>query len=261
MRTILPLVNMLALVITVLINYLSNTGVFNGHTMATVSERYANFFTPAGYAFSIWGLIYLGLLGFVIYTGRSLFTRKEVDPVLFNIKWLFLLSCLANSGWVIAWLNDYTGLSVLIMIVLLVVLLRIVLVTHAQQNRTSLAERLFVRAPFALYAGWVSVALIANMAAWLTKVNWDGWGISAEAWTIVMISVAGLVNVLMVLARRLPMYGLVGIWALMAIAVANRVDGSSNVVYASYIVAGIILLSIVIHAVKNRRKYQKKALV
>ncbi|WP_222867764.1 hypothetical protein [Sphingobacterium phlebotomi] len=76
MKTILPIANSLALIITIFVNYYANTGIFDGNTMGTVSDRYANFFTPAGYAFSILGLIYLGLLGFVGYTG-AVFLRKR----------------------------------------------------------------------------------------------------------------------------------------------------------------------------------------
>lgn len=254
MKTILPIANGLALIITIFVSYYANTGIFDGNTMATISGRYANFFTPAGYAFSIWGLIYLGLFGFVLYTGSSLFTKKEADPILFKIGWLFVLTCVANSLWVVAWLNDYIGLSLIIMVVLLACLLRIIVATRMELDHHPLRRYLFVFWPFALYAGWISVALLANIAAWLTKINWDGWGISAVTWTIVMIGVAGLVNVLMIVTRNLREYGLAGIWALIAIAVANNTDnGDSTVVYTCYIVAFVILVFMMINAVKNRR--------
>ncbi|PRD45520.1 TspO/MBR family protein [Sphingobacterium haloxyli] len=254
MKTTLPIANGLALILTIFVNYYANTGIFDGNTMGTVSDRYSNFFTPAGYAFSIWGLIYIGLLGFAGYTGRSLFTKKEPDPILFKIGWLFVLSCLANVLWIVAWLNDYIGLSVIIMVVLLVCLLRIIAATRMELDHHPFKIYLFVFWPFALYAGWISVALIANTAAWLTKINWDGWGISAVTWTIIMIAVAGLVNIFMIVTRNLREYGLVGIWALIAISVANNTaDGSSTVVYACYIVALAILIFIVRNALKNRR--------
>lgn len=253
MKVALPVANMLALIITILINYVGNAGIFNGQTMATVSDRYANLFTPAGYAFSIWGLIYIGLLCFVIYTGRSLFGSKQADPILFRVGWLFVLSCLANSLWVVAWLHDYIGLSVLVMIALLAVLLRILALILSAHTAEPLRTRLLVRLPFALYTGWISVALIANVAAWLTKINWDGWGITVEVWTLVLIAVAGLANVWMVLRRHLFGYGVVGIWALIAIAVANDREGSSTVVYVCCVVAVLICLSLTIRAVGHRR--------
>lgn len=251
MRTFLPIANTLALIIAILFSYLGNAGIFNGNTMASVSERYPNFFTPAGYAFSIWGLIYLGLFGFVLYTGSGLFAKKEPDPMLFKIGWLFSFSSLANSLWVVAWLNDYTGLSVIIMFALLASLLKIISVTRMRLDNQPFRRYLFVFFPFALYTGWVSVALIANVAAWLTKINWDGWGISAVVWTVIMVAIAGLVNVLMVVTRNLREYGLVGMWALIAISVANNTDrGSTTVVYACYIAAFFILVTIVINALK-----------
>ena len=76
MKRILQIANGFFLIITVIINYLSNTGVFNNNTMGSVSVRYQNLFTPAAYAFSIWGLIYLGVFGFIIYQARSLFKKK-----------------------------------------------------------------------------------------------------------------------------------------------------------------------------------------
>jgi len=83
MKKIYQITNGVALVITVIINYLSNTGIFNGETMATVSAKYQNLFTPAGYAFSIWGLIYLGLFGFVIYFGPFVRQTNEKEKVFY----------------------------------------------------------------------------------------------------------------------------------------------------------------------------------
>jgi len=251
--TILLVANGFALLVTIIINYLSNTGIFNGNTMATVSDKYANYFTPSGYAFSIWGVIYLFLLGFVLFTTRN-FVRKKDNLILFKIGWWFALSCLANSLWVITWLNDYTGLSVLIMMVLLITLLKIIINTRMELDHQPFKKYIFVYWPFAIYFGWISVALIANIAAWLTKINWSGWGVSEIPWTILMICIAGLVNIFMIVTRNLREYGLVGIWALIAIAVANvEVEGATSVVYACYAVSAIIFISIVINAMKNHQ--------
>lgn len=252
MKTIFPIANIIALIITVVVNYLSNTGIFNGNTMSTISDRYANYFTPAGYAFSIWGLIYITLFGFVIYTGRSLFTKRDTDLILFRIGWVFVFTCMANAAWVVAWLNDMTGVSVLIMIALLLGLLRILRITQEDWDYRPLPGYLFVRLPFALYTGWISVALIANAAAWLTKTGWEGGDVSTATWAVIMIVVAGLINIAMVISRHLLAYGLVGIWALLAIAVANNnPTGSTTVVYACYIVAAVILIAILFRAIRK----------
>lgn len=255
MKKSLPIANGIGFLVMVVINYLSMTGVFNGNTMETMSDKYFNSFTPAGYAFSIWGLIYLGLLGFLIYTGRSLFTKKDADSNLLKIGWWFVLSCLANILWVISWLYDYTGVSVLIMIFLFGCLLKIIFNTRMELDYHPLKKYLFIFWPFAVYAGWISVALIANIAAWLTKINWNGWGISNTIWTIIMIGVAGLINIFMIKKRNLREFGLVGIWALIAIAVSNNNnDGNSVVIYSCYAVAVAILIFIGSSSMKNKQR-------
>lgn len=259
MKKTLPVANGIALMITVIINYLSNTGVFNGNTMKTVSGKYFNYFTPAGYAFSIWGLIYLGLLGFVLYTGRSLFNKQKESPILSKIGWWFVISCFANSLWVLAWLYEYTGISVVIMVVLLISLLRIVVNTRMELDFHPFRNYLFVFWPFALYSGWISVAFIANVSAWLTKMNWSGWGISPVIWTIMMICIAGLVNIYMVSTRNLREYALVGVWALMAISVSNRANGGAeSIIFTCYAVVIILLVFITINGFKNRQRTFEK---
>jgi hypothetical protein len=132
MKKTLQVSNIIALIITLVMNYLSNTGIFNGNTMATVSAEYQNFFTPSGYAFSIWGVIYLCLAAFIIHQSKGLFTSGEIPAVVSKIGWLFVISCVANCAWIVAWLYEFTGVSVFIMAVLLFSLLRIVMVTRME---------------------------------------------------------------------------------------------------------------------------------
>ncbi len=250
MKKILPVANGVALIVTILVNYLSNAGILNGNTMKTMSDKYFNYFTPSGYAFSIWGLIYIGLLGFVIYTGRSIFKKKK-DLILEQVGWWFVISCIANSLWVVAWLYDYTATSVFIMALLLISLLKIVVNTRMELDTHPFRKYLFVYWPFALYSGWISVAFIANIAAYLTKIHWTGWGISDVSWTIVMVVIAGLINIFMIRTRNLREYASVGIWALIAIAVSNN---NTSIIYTCYIVAAVVFVFIAVNGMKNRQR-------
>jgi len=255
MKKTLPIANGIALVTTIAVNYLSNTGMLNGNTMKTMSDKYFNYFTPDGYAFSIWGLIYLGLLGFVVYTGRSLFKPNTEEKVVSKVGWWFVLSCIANSLWVVAWLYDLTGASVLIMVVLLISLLKIIVNTQMELDSQPFAKYIFLFWPFGLYAGWISVALIANISAFLSKINWDGWGVSEVNWTIIMICVAGLINIMMISMRNLRDYGLVGVWALLAIAAANYGNPESTaIVYTCYIVSAVLLVFVLINGFGHYRR-------
>ncbi|MGZ8523622.1 MAG: hypothetical protein ACXWV1_04295 [Chitinophagaceae bacterium] len=255
MKKVLQIANGVALVATIIINYLSNTGIFNGNTMAVVSARLQNLFTPAGYAFSIWGLIYLGLFAFVIYQGRSLFTKMADDRIVLKIGWWFVVSCISNCLWVLAWLYDYTGVSVLIMLSLLFSLTRIIVKLNMEREKVQLKESVFAWWPFAIYSGWITVALIANVAAYLTKIQWGAWGISETSWAIIMICIAGVINLFVTWNRNMSEFALVGAWALVAIAVANR-QVSQPVVQVALTVSVILFMSSAIHMFKTRKFLQ-----
>lgn len=251
MKKTLQIANGIAFIITVIVNYLSNTGIFNGNTMKTISDLYRNHFTPAGYAFSIWGLIYIGLAGFVIYTGRSLFKKQVVDDdIVLKIGWWFVISCIANCLWIVTWLNNLISASVVIMICILFSLLQIIIRTNMEINFHPFKKYLFIFWPFAIYAGWITVALVANSAAWLTSIGWDRWGLSETTWTIIMIVVTGVVNVFMIWKRNLREYALVGIWGLIAVAVANY-GNTTAIASTCFIVAAVIFVNIAFNKYKN----------
>lgn len=242
MKKQLQIANGFFLVFTIVFNYLSNTGIFNGKTIANVSDQYHNLFTPAGYAFSIWGFIYILLIGFVFYTGRSLFTpsKNEGDEFVEKIGWWFVISCLANCAWIVTWLYGFTGISVLVLLIAFISLL-IILVKALKYNST-ISQKWFINFPFQIYAGWVSVALIAAVSAWLTKIQWSAFEISEEKWTIVMIVIATMIHLLMTFKKNAPVFALVAVWALIAIAVANK-EVSLSIYNSALVAAGIIFIS------------------
>ncbi|MEO6695200.1 MAG: tryptophan-rich sensory protein [Ignavibacteria bacterium] len=255
MKKILIVSNAIALFVTIIVNYISSLGLLNGNTISNVSAKYQNLFTPAGYAFTIWIFIYLSLILFVIYQSRSLF--KDVngeDTIALKIGWWFVISCISNCLWIIAWLYEFTGLSVLIMCLLLFSLMKIVVNTRMELDDAPLDRIAFVWWPFSLYSGWIAVALIANVAAYLTKLNWDGFGISKISWAVIMICAAGVINLLMTWKRNMREFALVGVWGLVAVAIAN-LQGSQSIVIAALIVSAILFISSGIHAFKNRKSF------
>lgn len=252
MERILKIFNTVAFIVVVLANYLANTGFFNGETMAGVSAQHENLFTPAGYAFSIWGAIYLGQAGFIFYQFKDSFRKKDRGNVVLQIGWWFVISCVANVLWIITWLYHYTFASVIIMIILLFSLIKIILNTRMELDDPSFKKVLLVWWPFSLYSGWVSLALIANIAAWLTKIDWEGWGISEVTWTIIMIITAGFINLAVTWTRNMREFALVGVWGLVAVAVANYPE-NQYIFYSAVFIAVILFISTGIHAYKNRK--------
>lgn len=233
------ILNIVALIVTIGVNYLSNTGFFNNETMASISGKYQNLFTPAGYAFSIWGLIYLGLFGFVIYYGPFTKNTEAKEKTVSNIGWWFVISCIANCLWIVAWLYEYTLLSIPIMILIFISLMKIIMNSKGTIEAKDLRTAVFLRLPFYIYSGWISVALIANVSAYLKKIEWSGFGFSETSWTIIMFAVATLVHLYMVWKRGMVSFALVAVWALVAIGVANQ--NHNGTVYISAIVTAVFL--------------------
>ena len=136
-------------------------------------------------------------------------------------------------------------------------LIKIIIKLNKQRERFLLKKIAFNFWPFSIYCGWVSVALIANIAAWLTKIKWDAWGISVTSWAVTMICVAGAINLFITWSRNMSEFALVGVWALVAIAVANR-QVAQPVVIAAIAVSVILFMSSAVHIFKTGRILQEK---
>ena len=106
--------------------------------------------------------------------------------------------------------------------------------------------------PFVIYSGWVTVASIANVAAYLVKIDWNGFGLSPVFWTIVMIVIATLINVIITWKRNMREFAIVGAWALVAIGIANR-DVDISISYVAFISAALLILSSSAHGFINRK--------
>ncbi|MEP2937600.1 MAG: tryptophan-rich sensory protein [Gilvibacter sp.] len=246
------LANAIAFIIVVYINYLSNTGAINGQTIGGVSDAYTTLFTPAGYAFAIWGLIYLLLLGFVIYGLAKAFGANTKNEFLQAIGPWFIISCAANIAWIYCWLYDLTAASLGCMFLILISLLVIVVKNRMELWDAPFKVILFLWWPFVIYSGWITVASVANVSTYLQKIEWSGWGLSATTWTIVMIVIAGLINLMVTWKRNMREFAAVGAWALIAIQVANK-DSNTPVANTALAIATILIVSIAIHAFKNRK--------
>ena len=206
-------VTYLAMVIT---NILANALPINGRRTGEISDGYANLFAPAGLTFSVWGVIYLLLGAHVLYQ-LGLFRDKGArtdaadHPLSDRLGTLFAASSLVNVGWILAWHYDLIGVSTVLIAGLLVLL---ILITRAVRS-LPLASRegAFLRLPFSVYFGWITVATIANVTVWLVSIGWDGFGIPESTWTVVMLIVGALIGCAVILRDGDPAYGLVLVWA------------------------------------------------
>lgn len=234
------LANVILLIVTLVINGLANGLPINGQTTGEISDRFPIYFVPAGYVFSIWGLIYLGLLAFVIY--QALPSQRQ-NPRLQKLGYAFALSCLANSAWILAWHYEQFGLTVLLLLTVLICLIVSYLRLGIGRQPVSRAETWLVRVPFSIYLGWATVATIANITQWLYFVEWHGWGVAPEIWAVVMLVVGVLVTAAMSFSRGDMGYQLVIIWAYVGIAVKQA--ATPIVANTAWAMAALVLVILI----------------
>ena len=237
---LLKWLNIMAFLFTVLVNGLAgSTTILGGKNTAQISDANPNLITPAGYVFSIWGVIYILLGVFVVFQALPSEKGKDYQK---RIGWLFVLSSLLNIVWLFLWQFEYLSLSVVLMFLLLATLISIYLRLNIGKSTASLREKLAVHVPFSVYLGWITIASIANAAVTLVSVNWDGFGISPETWAALVIIIALLITILVIATRKDVAYGLVIIWALVGIAVKQ--SENQNIVMITEISAIIVAVAL-----------------
>jgi benzodiazapine receptor len=246
--TLRQVVNVLAVVATIAINGLANALPLNGLTTGEISDRFQVYFVPAGYVFSIWGLIYLALIAFAVY--QALPAQRE-NPRLRRVGTLFALSCLANVAWLFLWHYEVFPLTPVAMVTLLLSLIAIYLRLEIGRAHVSAAERWLAHVPFSIYLGWVTVATIANVTSVLDYANWDGWGIGPEAWTVIMLVAGTGIATAVGLTRGDVAYMLVIVWAFVGIAVKHA--GTPVVTIAAWVTAAVVTVMLVVGAVRQQK--------
>jgi hypothetical protein len=217
-KIVRQVVNILALAGMITVNVLANALPINGQNSGEISDRFPVRFTPAGYVFSIWGLIYLVLTAFVIY--QALPAQRE-NRLVNRIGWLFALSCVLNASWLFAWHYNQFPLSMLVMLGLLGSLIAI----YARIRSVEPVERRdhwLVRVPFSIYLGWITVATVANACIVLYNAGWGGLGVSAEVWTVVLLVIGLAITAFISLRLGDAAYGLVILWAYIGIVVKQN---------------------------------------
>lgn len=208
--------NLVAFALVVVFNVLSNALPLNGQTMPEISAKYPSLFTPAGFAFSIWGLIYLFLLLFVIYQALP---AQRSNAAIAAISPVFKINCVANAAWIVVWHYDLLLLSVILMLVILATLVTIYRSLLAQAEDIRAVSYVALHLPFSLYTGWITVATIANISVLQLVYGWDNVGLTAAQWALVKLAIAGAVGVTVLFRARDAVFALVVSWAAYGISV------------------------------------------
>jgi len=233
--------NVIAFVLTVITNGLAgSTTIIGGKETAQISDANPTLITPAGYVFSIWGIIYLLLGVFMVYQALPRNSEKDFHN---KIGWFFVLSCVANIVWLFVWQFGYLSLSVIFMFLILASLILIYLRLGVGKSDVSLGEKLAVHLPFSVYLGWITIASIANVAATLVSLDWGGFGTDPVTWAILIVIVALLITIFVLATRRDIAYALVIVWALVGISVKQT--GNPTIVMVTQVSAVIVAVSLI----------------
>jgi translocator protein len=238
------------------VNALANSLPINGYNTGEISGMYPNLFVPAGFTFSIWGIIYLCLLAWVISSGILLWKNDDKNPAFVHaakVAPLFIITCVLNITWILLWHYLQALLALIVMLWLLRSLIAIY--NRMQKNRNVITGWQWITfyMPFVIYLAWICVATIANTAAVLVYVKWNGFGIEPWLWSCTMIFIATLLTFWFGYLKGELAFALVVTWALFGIYSSQQVN-SNTVAVMAIVCSGISLLAGIAGAVRRSRQ-------
>ncbi|UNK71456.1 tryptophan-rich sensory protein [Microbacterium sp. H1-D42] len=208
----------------------------------------ATLIAPAGPAFSIWSVIYAGLLAYAVWQALPGQAARAVHR---RVGYLVALSMLLNAAWLAVVQLGQVGLSVVVIVVLLAVLG----VTFSRLQRmpreagsqaARITESIVLDGTVGLYLGWVTIATAANITAWLVDTGFTGFGIPADGWGVAVVIAAAVLGIATAIAGRGRLTPAIGLaWGLCWLAVA-RLTGepqSTPVALAALVASAAVILT------------------
>lgn len=244
--------NVLFFALMIVTNVFANMLPLNGKTTGEISNKFPILFTPPGFIFYIWGVIYLGLLGYTIY---HVLPKQRYNRCVPKIGSLYAFTSILNIAWIFSWHYEYFSLSFGIMIALLIVLIVIYSKLDIGNSRISTSDKIFINIPFSIYLAWICIASIGNLNVFLYNLGYKEFFVGQENWTNLMLLISGVLAILIVLIRKDIPFGLVFIWALIGVGLKNQ--DIMFIKYISWGLAGAVVISIIISIVNRRRKRKK----
>ena len=240
---IIKIITAVSFVAMVVVNVLANSLPINNITTREVSDLYANLFAPAPLTYAIWGLIYLLLAMYTLYQ-MGLFHGNQVfnSDLIRYINILFSTSSVLNIIWIFLWHFQIIPASLIIMIIILICLAFINREFKLEQLTTR--EKLFIRLPFSIYFGWITVATIANAVTFFVSIGWKGLGLSDAAWTVIVLFAGTVIGLAALLKNKDIEYGLVLVWAYIGIHIKHTSSVGFNNQYPAVILAVIVCIII-----------------
>lgn len=239
----IKIINAVTFLGMITVNALANILPINGIGTGDVSDAYPNLFAPAAITFSIWGVIYLLLALFVLYSfgvfkGKSGYSDDSIG----RIKLCFAVSSIANTAWIFAWHYKKIGLALILMLIIFITLMFTYI--RIRKDQLTSKEKIFVSIPFSVYFGWITIASIANIVTYLVSIGWNGFGIAEPAWMIIVVIVGLIIGGATAIKNMDIPYGLVIIWAYAGILIKHLSTSGFDAEYTGVIITVSVSIAI-----------------
>ncbi|QNL49007.1 hypothetical protein H8S90_19985 [Olivibacter sp. SDN3] len=249
------ILNVVTYVIAFTISMLGQTDILGQYYMDEIAAKYASGITPANFTFSIWSLIYTALFIMVIYHLIHAFRKPEnfiTNKELSLIGFVFAVNQLSIGMWVYTWLNDMPGVSLSLLFVQLFTLYIIDRRLSMLNPRMGKISLFVTQLPLSIYFGWITIATLANFAAWLVSLGWLANPIVDLYTSYLLIVLAVVVGTIVTYFKHNIFFGLVVIWAIYGIIMQQlELDNKTfhSIIYVGVFGIIIILLAIIKTAV------------
>ncbi|MBC8034374.1 MAG: tryptophan-rich sensory protein [Chitinophagaceae bacterium] len=246
---ILRWITLAAILLNIVLGGVLNATAAPGRSIADITYLYNSLFVPAGYAFAIWGVIYLAHL---LYGIVQLLPAQRVKDGYDRLNGGMIVINLLGLTWQVVFRSNKIGISVLIIAIMLIT--GVVLFIRSIKAAQTAGYNKWIVVPFSLFLGWISVATIANFSTWLLALGWHGGSIGEETWTIVFLAIALLLAAYISIRFTDVIYPLVITWSTYALWFALRPNhpAPANTALA------VAVLSLVLAAIACARYFKTR---
>ena len=224
-------------------NILANIIPLKGLSIGAISNQlFGNVvITPANYTFSIWGVIFLGLIAFAFFQALP---SQRYNPQLQRIGFLLVASSIAQIVWVMVFLMRWFPFSVLAMLAILFPLIETYRRLQIGKMHVPLRQQWLVNIPISIYLSWLGLATILNVAIALTSIGFTGGPFSPTVWTVLAMTVAAFVAAILAIERRDIAYMAVFAWGLVAIALRQSNNPELAITALGLVAIDLVVLGV-----------------
>jgi benzodiazapine receptor len=225
---------------TIAVNTAAAAGLINGRTPEVVSAKFPTAITPAGYTFTIWALIYTGMIAFSVYQMLPSKTARFS-----SIRRLYLATCILNCGWIVLWHREMIGACLAVIILLDAAL---VVICYRLRETGSFVDAILSKAVFGTYCGWVTCAMLINLLIFLGLAGFDA---KARYLAVPLMIFAVITSFVIRWKFGNYLYPLAVAWALTGIAIEQSGDTAIVLTAAFGTVACLVTAGSVVTTLKD----------